>query len=78
MFGEGGLGQRQRRGWCRREVFEGTVGVDRAGVVRGVEHKLDGDRVFVDVLVGDGRLLLVLLLVVVLEDHVPGALGSLE
>ena len=48
------------------------------GLSKGVEHKLDGDRVFVDVLVGDGRLLLVLLLVVVLEDHVPGALGSLE
>jgi len=77
--GESGLGcRRQRRRGNRREVFEGAVGVDRAGVVQGVEHKLDGDRVFVDVLVGDDHVLLVLLLVVVLEDHVPGALGSLE
>jgi hypothetical protein len=64
-------------GGYRREVFEGAVGVDHAGVVQGVEHKPDGDRVFVDVLVGNDHVLLVLLLVVVLRDHVPGALGSL-
>ena len=68
----------QRRGWGVRELVEGAVGVDRAGVVKGVEHKLYGDRVFVDVLVGDGRLRPVLFLVVVLEDYVRRALGSLE